>query len=103
MAVQKMHVIVQKKQVAFVDNGPQYQTGRCGSDNEKYLSIPPPHEPTNPKLHMAWMRATVAAWAVRNGYRSVTAERATELLQVYQALAGHRGSWARLRGTWKMP
>jgi len=49
MAVQKMHVIVQKKQVAFVDNGPQYQTGRCGSDNEKYLSIPP-HEPTNPKL-----------------------------------------------------
>jgi hypothetical protein len=41
MAVQKMHVIVQKKQVAFVDNGPQYQTGRCVSDNEKYLSIPP--------------------------------------------------------------
>ena len=31
MAVQKMHVIVQKKQVAFVDNGPQYQTGR-GAD-----------------------------------------------------------------------
>ena len=31
MAVQKMHVIVQKKQVAFVDNGPQHQTGR-GAD-----------------------------------------------------------------------
>ena len=29
MAVQKMHVIVQKKQVAFVDNGPQHQTGRA--------------------------------------------------------------------------
>src|SRR5258708_37431047 len=31
MAVQKMHVIVQKQQVAFGDNGPQHQTGR-GAD-----------------------------------------------------------------------
>src|SRR5260370_41858291 len=28
MAVQKMHVIVQRNQVAFVDNAPQYTTGR---------------------------------------------------------------------------
>ena len=53
-----------------------------------------PHEPTNPKLHEAWVRATLAAWAVRNGYKSVTAERATELLQAYQALAARSSAAA---------
>jgi hypothetical protein len=46
-----------------------------------------PIEPAVPELREAWLRALVAAWAVRNGYKSVSAKRADELLRAYQALA----------------